>query len=129
MTQALRRPSPPHVGCCADDAGVGLDRAGPRLHLGARLSLLFIRLYQLTLSPLLGRSCRFEPSCSRYTARCIELHGVMRGSWLGLCRIARCHPFHPGGYDPPPAAAARAVAETPSKATRAVGVVAPGPES
>ncbi len=67
-----------------------------------RLLLGLIRLYQIVLSPLLGRSCRFEPSCSRYTARCIEDHGALRGSWLGLRRIARCHPFHPGGYDPPP---------------------------
>ena len=67
-----------------------------------RLLLALIRLYQLTLSPFVGRSCRFEPSCSRYTASCIELHGAARGSWLGVRRIARCHPFHPGGYDPPP---------------------------
>jgi putative membrane protein insertion efficiency factor len=70
----------------------------------ARCLLLAIRAYQLLLSPLLGRSCRFWPSCSHYTAACIETHGALRGSWLGLCRIARCHPFHPGGYDPPPAA-------------------------
>ena len=67
-----------------------------------RVLLLIIRLYQITLSPLLGRACRFEPSCSRYTAECIRLHGPWRGSWLGLRRIGRCHPFHPGGYDPPP---------------------------
>ena len=74
--------------------------------LAARCLLACIRLYQLALSPLLGRVCRFEPSCSRYTARCIELHGAGRGSWLGLRRVARCHPFHPGGYDPPPCAPA-----------------------
>jgi putative membrane protein insertion efficiency factor len=67
-----------------------------------KLLLGLIRLYQLTLSPFVGRSCRFEPSCSRYTASCIELHGAAQGSWLGIKRIARCHPFHPGGYDPPP---------------------------
>jgi putative membrane protein insertion efficiency factor len=72
----------------------------------ARFLLLVIRAYQLLLSPLLGRSCRFWPSCSRYTASCIETHGALRGSWLGLRRIARCHPFHAGGYDPPPAALA-----------------------
>jgi putative membrane protein insertion efficiency factor len=70
-----------------------------------KLLLGLIRLYQLSLSAFIGRSCRFEPSCSHYTAACIELHGSARGSWLGLKRIARCHPFHPGGYDPPPAAA------------------------
>ncbi len=68
----------------------------------ARTLLLLIRLYQLLLAPLLGPVCRFEPSCSRYTAACIENHGALRGSWLGLRRILRCHPFHPGGYDPPP---------------------------
>jgi uncharacterized protein len=68
----------------------------------ARILLLGIRLYQLLLSPLLGQSCRFSPSCSRYTASCIETHGALRGALLGLRRIARCHPFHPGGYDPPP---------------------------
>jgi putative membrane protein insertion efficiency factor len=71
----------------------------------ARLLLAVIRLYQLLLSPLLGRGCRFEPSCSRYTAQCIEEHGALSGSWLGAKRIARCHPFHPGGYDPPPPSA------------------------
>jgi len=70
----------------------------------ARCLVFAIRVYQLLLSPLLGRSCRFSPSCSHYTATCIETHGALRGSWLGLRRIARCHPFHPGGYDPPPAA-------------------------
>jgi putative membrane protein insertion efficiency factor len=70
--------------------------------LASTLLLGFIRLYQLTLSPFIGRSCRFEPSCSRYTAACIAEHGALRGSWLGMRRIARCHPFHPGGYDPPP---------------------------
>jgi putative membrane protein insertion efficiency factor len=70
----------------------------------ARSLLFAIRVYQLLFSPLIGRSCRFWPSCSRYTAACIEAHGAVRGSWLGLRRIARCHPFHPGGFDPPPAA-------------------------
>lgn len=66
------------------------------------LLLLAIRVYQLTLSRLVGQSCRFEPSCSRYTATCIERFGAAEGAWLGVRRIARCHPFHPGGYDPPP---------------------------
>jgi putative membrane protein insertion efficiency factor len=70
----------------------------------ARCLLLAIRAYQLLLSPLLGQRCRFSPSCSHYTAACVEAHGALRGSWLGLCRIGRCHPFHPGGYDPPPGA-------------------------
>lgn len=66
------------------------------------LVLTLIRIYQLTLSPLIGQSCRFEPSCSRYTAVCVERFGAARGSWLGLRRILRCNPFNPGGFDPPP---------------------------
>ena len=68
------------------------------------LSMLLIgsvRLYQILLSPLLGRLCRFEPSCSNYFIQAIRKHGPLKGAWRGLCRIGRCHPFHPGGYDPP----------------------------
>ena len=68
----------------------------------ARLLMALIRLYQLTLSPLLGATCRFEPSCSRYAMAVIDSHGALAGSWLTLRRLGRCHPFHPGGYDPPP---------------------------
>jgi uncharacterized protein len=63
---------------------------------------LSIRIYQCLLSPLLGNCCRFEPSCSRYTLLCIERLGPVRGTWLGLLRLLRCHPFCPGGHDPPP---------------------------
>ncbi len=68
----------------------------------AKLLVLLIRGYWWTLSPLIGQVCRFEPSCSRYTAIAIERHGALRGSWLGFTRVCRCHPFHAGGYDPPP---------------------------
>jgi putative membrane protein insertion efficiency factor len=68
----------------------------------AWLLLVLIRLYQRTLSPLIGNVCRFEPSCSRYAASCIQLHGAARGSLLSIVRLCKCHPFHPGGYDPPP---------------------------
>ena len=61
-----------------------------------------IRLYQWTLSPLLGPRCRFYPSCSHYMYEAIERHGVARGIWLGLKRLLRCHPFVEGGFDPVP---------------------------
>lgn len=72
----------------------------------ARVLIAFIRVYQLTLSRILyalaGPICRFEPSCSRYAVACIQGHGALRGSLLSAKRLCRCHPFHPGGYDPPP---------------------------
>jgi hypothetical protein len=60
-----------------------------------------VRLYQKLLSPIFGRQCRFRPTCSAYFIEAVEKYGAMRGSWRGLKRICRCHPFHPGGYDPP----------------------------
>jgi putative membrane protein insertion efficiency factor len=67
-----------------------------------KLAILPIRTWQVALSPLLGPSCRFEPSCSQYTAEAIERHGVLRGVGMGVRRVGRCHPFHSGGYDPVP---------------------------
>ena len=63
---------------------------------------ILIRAYQLVLSPMLGPRCRFYPSCSHYAIEAIESHGALRGSWLSAKRICRCHPFHPGGFDPVP---------------------------
>jgi putative membrane protein insertion efficiency factor len=73
----------------------------------ARFLVALIRLYQRWLSPLLGNVCRFEPSCSRYAVACLEGHGAAAGSLLSLVRLCKCHPFHPGGFDPPPPASAR----------------------
>lgn len=61
-----------------------------------------IRGYQLALSPLFGPRCRFYPSCSHYALEAIDLHGALRGTWLTVKRISRCHPFHAGGFDPVP---------------------------
>ena len=67
----------------------------------AGLVILAIRAYQVTLSPLIGPVCRFEPSCSRYMIGALRKYGVLRGVWKGTGRVLRCHPWHPGGYDPP----------------------------
>lgn len=64
------------------------------------LALGAIRLYQLTLSNVFPSTCRFEPSCSRYGYEAISRYGFVRGTWLAARRLGRCHPFHPGGYDP-----------------------------
>jgi uncharacterized protein len=66
------------------------------------LLLALIRVYQYTLRPLLGANCRFYPSCSDYAREALEKHGAMKGVWLAVRRILRCHPYHPGGYDPVP---------------------------
>ncbi|MFZ1246043.1 MAG: membrane protein insertion efficiency factor YidD [Azonexus sp.] len=61
-----------------------------------------IRIYQYAISPFLGRSCRYVPSCSTYAAEAVQKYGAFRGGWLGFKRVCRCHPWHPGGYDPVP---------------------------
>jgi putative membrane protein insertion efficiency factor len=61
-----------------------------------------IRVYRLVISPLFPPSCRFQPTCSQYALDAIERFGAIRGSWMAIKRILRCHPFHPGGYDPVP---------------------------
>lgn len=59
------------------------------------------RVYQWTLSPLIGRHCRFQPTCSQYFIAAVQKYGALRGAWRGTLRICRCHPWHPGGDDPP----------------------------
>jgi len=70
--------------------------------IGSKVLLLFVRLYQAALSPFLGHCCRFFPTCSEYACEAIEKHGALKGSWLAIKRICRCHPFHKGGFDPVP---------------------------
>jgi putative membrane protein insertion efficiency factor len=76
----------------------------------ARLLLALVGGYRRWISPLLGPRCRFAPSCSAYAAQALAEHGAARGSWLAVRRIARCHPFHPGGYDPVPTSGRPSVA-------------------
>jgi putative membrane protein insertion efficiency factor len=70
--------------------------------LGRALGMAIVTFYQTTISPMLPPSCRYRPTCSEYTRIAIERYGLLRGVWLGLKRILRCHPFHPGGHDPVP---------------------------
>jgi putative membrane protein insertion efficiency factor len=79
-----------------------IRQVGRALDRGASSILIVaILIYQRTLSPLLGPACRFEPSCSRYMVGAVRKYGLIRGFWKGLMRFLRCHPWHPGGYDPP----------------------------
>ena len=74
---------------------VGLGRAGAAVVIAA------VRAYQVFLSPLFGAHCRFQPTCSQYCIEAVHRYGVVRGGLKSLRRIARCHPWHSGGYDPP----------------------------
>jgi putative membrane protein insertion efficiency factor len=73
-----------------------------QLTIGQRIVLALIRFYQRFLSPLLGSNCRFYPTCSSYTYEAIAKYGVIKGGWMGLRRIGRCHPWNAGGFDPVP---------------------------
>ncbi|WP_141400617.1 membrane protein insertion efficiency factor YidD [Magnetospirillum sp. 15-1] len=88
-----------------------MNPIGPR-NLASLLMRGLIRLYQLLLSPVLPASCRFTPSCSAYAMQAIEEHGPVGGSWLGVKRICRCHPWNDGGYDPVPPANIPTTADT-----------------
>jgi hypothetical protein len=65
-----------------------------------KIMIFLIRFYQLCISPLLGNNCRYYPTCSQYAIEAIEKKGIIRGSWMAVKRICRCHPWHNGGYDP-----------------------------
>lgn len=72
------------------------------MSIASRILLGLIRLYQCTLSTVMGKECRYHPTCSYYSAGAIRRFGAARGAWLGFKRILRCHPWRPGGYDPIP---------------------------
>ncbi|MDT7544118.1 MAG: uncharacterized protein QOE99_228 [Actinomycetota bacterium] len=93
------------------------------MSIPARLLVALVRGYQRLLSPLLGPRCRFAPTCSAYAVEALTRHGAARGGWLTLRRLARCHPFHPGGHDPvPPARSASATMDPPPPVAEAVVV-------
>jgi uncharacterized protein len=71
------------------------------IQLPGSILILAVRLYQWTLSPIVGRQCRFQPTCSNYMIGAIRKYGALAGTWKGVRRILRCHPWHVGGYDPP----------------------------
>lgn len=71
------------------------------IRLPGRAIIGVVRFYQLFIGPMLGANCRFTPSCSQYMIEAVQKYGAIRGSWKGVRRICRCHPYHPGGYDPP----------------------------
>src|SRR5262249_47900481 len=93
------------AGPTTDPATTPMSRLRSILSWPGRLAALIviglIRVYQWVISPLLGPVCRFEPSCSRYMVEALRKYGFLRGLGKGLWRLARCHPWHPGGYDPP----------------------------
>ena len=64
--------------------------------------IALVRFYRYAISPMLGRNCRFHPTCSEYAIEAIERHGALRGGWMAAKRVGRCLPFNPGGYDPVP---------------------------
>lgn len=93
--------------CLDANDGPRADAAGSPRTIAVRLALVGLMGYRVLLSPLIGGTCRFSPSCSQYAAEALEHHGLLRGSWLTLRRLARCHPLGAWGHDPvPPAGAA-----------------------
>lgn len=72
------------------------------MQIPAKLARIAIRIYQVVLSPFLGNQCRFHPTCSNYALDAVDQYGALRGSWMAMRRIGRCHPLNPGGLDPVP---------------------------
>jgi putative membrane protein insertion efficiency factor len=104
MTHARTNPEPePHLPGAAPPPRSSPQRSA-RASIASLPFIALIRLYEATLSPLMGGHCRFEPTCSRYSIEAYRRHGPIRGTWLTLRRIARCQPFGSSGYDPVPVA-------------------------
>lgn len=82
--------------------GTGPDPRPRRIRPVTTAALVLIRGYRLVISPLFPPSCRYTPTCSAYTLEAVERYGAVKGLWMGMGRVARCHPWHEGGYDPVP---------------------------
>ena len=83
-----------------------MEKADPISTLPSRLSIFLMRVYRFFLSPWIGNQCRFTPSCSHYSEEAFREYGFLRGCIMTIKRLGRCHPWHPGGYDPVPPATA-----------------------
>jgi uncharacterized protein len=81
------------------DRGTDLGQEGRKLSAAGRVLVVLLHGYRQFISPLLGPRCRFYPSCSAYALEAVQLHGALRGSWLAMRRLSKCHPFHAGGID------------------------------
>jgi hypothetical protein len=102
------------------------DTSSTRASIAARVLMVPIVGYRRFISPLLAPRCRFAPSCSEYALEALRVHGALRGLWLTVLRLGRCHPFHPGGYDPVPevftSRGTAAPSQSPARSARTQGV-------
>ena len=87
---------------CKPEQSNNLPAEGEPVAVGPLAAVLLLAIYRRLISPLLGPRCRYVPTCSSYAVEAVQRHGALRGSWLTLKRLLRCHPFAEGGYDPVP---------------------------
>ena len=90
----------PHCKHYEEDMDQGGNRRGRSKSGGTVIFTQLIRFYRRFISPLLPPSCRFYPTCSQYALQALEQYGILKGSWLTIKRLSKCHPYHPGGFDP-----------------------------
>jgi putative membrane protein insertion efficiency factor len=103
QTSNLASPSPgvePRASASGQNLDVNSQSGTGAHHVVQELLLLILRFYKQWISPLLPSACRFHPTCSQYAMEAIQHYGVLRGVWLGVLRLLKCHPFHKGGFDP-----------------------------